>query len=135
MQLTLAEATEHPVQIEFRHDPPLLPAPEQAENPPLLAQLPVDLITEPEKQPRQIQVNLHSGELHLLGGGGSGLISDSRSADELRLTLYTKLVKSWEATGQQLPPSAATLLERLQGEIERLSRLAPPEQAPGISVD
>ena len=138
MQLTLLD-TDGPrhVELEFRHDPPELPAPVEADSQPLLAGMSIDLLSPDQKKQMQVQVNLLSGELHLIGQGQSFLVAESRTADELRLTLYSLLVKSWREDWEpeSLLPAACSLLLQLESEISRISGLDPLEQAPGISSD
>lgn len=140
MQLTLIDSQSpegRPVDVEFRHEDPELPAPAQAENQPLVATMPLDLLSDETKSQARAHLNLSSGELQLIHDGTTCQVGESRTADEIRLTLYTKLVKSWQE-GQdtdELPPSAQSLIERLEGEIERLGTQGFNEQAPGISSD
>lgn len=137
MQLTLIESKE-PVEIEFRHQHDELPGPEQAANPPLLAAQSVDVqIPGQPKAEMKVQVNLGSGELHLIGQGGSWMIDESRTADELRLTLYSKVIRSWreDFPADALIPEAETLLVRLESEKERLGSQDMQEQAPGMSTN
>lgn len=136
MQLSLIETNSpdgRPVDVEFRHEDPELPAYTEADNQPLVATLPLDLLSEQAKSQARAHLNLSSGELQLIHEGQTHLVGESRTADEIRLTLYTKLVKNWQESADELPPSALSLIEHFQTEIERLSNQAPQEQAPGQS--
>lgn len=137
MQLTLCpsgtDQGEHrSVDLELRHEPLPLPDLAQAAAGEAHALLPIDVLGEDKKQAMQIDVALDTGELELRDVNETWSVAESRTADELRLTLYSRLLKAWEA---QTPASDAeqALLARLQAEVERLASREPSEQAPGIS--
>lgn len=132
MQITLEAANQHrTVDLALRHDPPRLPRPQAASKGELKAAMSLDLLNADTKHPVEVEVDLQTGELQLHDGPQSWGILTSRSADELRLTLYSRLNKAWE-TEAPLPAAAAELQSRLALEIQRLSVLEPFEQAPGL---
>lgn len=137
MQLTLCPSGTDPgenrsVDLELRHDPLPLPDLAQAAEGEAHALLPIDVLGEDKKQPMQIDVALDTGGLALRDANAIWPVAESRTADELRLTLYSRLLKAWE---DQTPASDAeqALVTRLQAEVARLASLEPSEQAPGIS--